>query len=213
LLDWSLLGFRSMFESEAFLLIHLDQPGVADFVRERAAAIGIRHPLLVPLAEPTRGQAETVLLGLDAAGAGPAEEVTIFNIDTIRPGVTRPALFDSCDGWLECFEGEGDHWSFVRPGPDFSAVQVTEKIRISSLCCSGLYHFRSTALFREAYARELAAPSKNELYVAPMYQHMIAAGQDIRYGVVPPERIFFSGTPDEYEDLKRREGELVAAFA
>ena len=47
LLDWSLLGFSEMFESETFLLIHLDRPGVAEFVRARAEAIGIRNLRMV----------------------------------------------------------------------------------------------------------------------------------------------------------------------
>jgi hypothetical protein len=212
LLDWSLLGFQTMFESHSFLLVHLDQPGVADFVRARAAALGIRDARLVPLAAPTRGQAETVLLGLDGAGLPEDEPVTIFNIDTIRPGV-RPEAFEGCDGWLECFEGEGDHWSFVRPGADGRAAEVTEKVRISNLCCSGLYHFGSATLFREAYAAELAAPSTNELYVAPMYQHMIMAGQDVGYGTIGAGEIFFSGTPAEYEALLADTGALQAAFA
>ena len=40
LLDWSLLGFSEMFGSETFLLIHLDRPGVAEFVRARAEIVG-----------------------------------------------------------------------------------------------------------------------------------------------------------------------------
>ncbi|MDJ0390579.1 NTP transferase domain-containing protein [Roseomonas sp. E05] len=211
LLDWSLLGFSAMFATETFLLIHLDLPGVAAFVRARAEAIGIRHLRMVALPAPTRGQAETVMLGLARLAMPEAEPVTIFNIDTIRPGVRKDA-FDGHAGWLECFEGPGDHWSFVRPGPEGRALQVTEKVRISSLCCSGLYHFGSAALFREAYAREEAAPGTAELYVAPMYQHMIAAGQDVRYGTVPPGRIFFSGTPVEYEALLADTAALQAAF-
>ena len=112
LLDWSLLGFSEMFESETFLLIHLDRPGVAEFVRARAEAIGIRNLRMVALPEPTRGQAETVWLGLERLCVPDVEPVTIFNIDTIRPGV-RKAAFDGYDGWLECFVGAGDHWSFA----------------------------------------------------------------------------------------------------
>ena len=73
--------------------------------------------------------------------------------------------------------------------------------RPAPFCCSGLYHFGSATLFRDAYARELAAPSTNELYVAPMYRHLIGAGHEVRYGTIPMEEIFFSGTPAEYEAL------------
>ncbi|MFT8244116.1 capsular biosynthesis protein [Roseomonas sp. BN140053] len=214
LLDWSLLGFRALFEREPFLIVHLDAPGVAEFVRDRVAALGIRRAELVPLAKPTRGQAETVVLGLDAARPDEAEPLTIFNIDTIRPNYAPPAILAECDGWLECFEGEGDHWSFVRPaeGPGQRAAQVTEKVRVSSLCCTGLYYFGSVGLFRDALVREEAAPGAAELYVAPLYQHLLADGSDVRYGVVPPEEVIFSGTPAEYEAALRDTATLRAAF-
>ena len=214
LLDWSLLGFSEMFGSETFLLIHLDRPGVAEFVRARAEAIGIRNLRMVALPEPTRGQAETVWLGLERLAVPDAEPVTIFNIDTIRPGV-RKAAFDGKAGWLECFVGEGDHWSFVRPmendAPDEGyAVEVAEKVRISSLCCSGLYHFASTALFREAYLRETKIPVGQEIYIAPLYQHLIKCGHNISYSKIKPDRIFFSGTPSEYENLSADSTKLNA---
>ncbi|HWX46634.1 MAG TPA: capsular biosynthesis protein [Roseomonas sp.] len=214
LLDWSLLGFAALFETEPFLIIHLDQPGVAEFVRQRAATLGMRQAELVPLAVPTRGQAETVALGLDAVRAAESEPLTIFNIDTLRPGYRPPPVLTDCDGWLECFEGEGDHWSFVRPAPEGGdrAAQVTEKLRVSSLCCTGLYHFRSAGRFRAALEQEMRAPSARELFVAPLYQHMIEAGQDIRYGVIGPEDIFFSGVPAEYEASRREEGRIAARF-
>lgn len=212
LLDWSLLGFAEMFASEIFLLIHLDMPGVADFVQTRAEEIGIRRLRTVALSSPTRGQAETVFLGIQSIAMPDDEPVTIFNIDTIRPGVSKRD-FDGTDGWLECFEGEGDHWSFVAPGTGGKALQVTEKVRISSLCCSGLYHFGSAALFREAYTQEEADPSTNELYVAPIYQRLIEAGRDVRYGVIQAEQVFFSGTPTEYQELLANTTALEAAFS
>ncbi|MDT8330764.1 hypothetical protein RQ831_06845 [Roseomonas gilardii] len=142
--------------------------------------------------------------------------MTIFNIDTIRPGV-RKAAFDGKAGWLECFVGEGDHWSFVRPvdatdlrkGP---VAEVAEKRRISRLCCSGLYHFGSAALFRDAYAQEHTVVTINELYIAPLYQHLIRAGQKVSYSTVLSDRIFFSGTPAEYENLSVSTVLLEAAF-
>lgn len=214
LLDWSLLGFSELFRKETFLIVHLDQPGVAAFISERINALGIGRAELVALGAPTQGQAETVELGLDALRLDGTEPLTIFNIDTIRPGYRPSSILAGCDGWLECFKGEGDHWSFVRPaeGGAHRAAQVTEKLRISSLCCTGLYYFRSVALFRAALAKERARPSARELFVAPLYQHMIEAGQDVRYGVVGSEEIFFSGVPAEYEEARRSEARIAASF-
>ncbi|WP_265547577.1 hypothetical protein [Roseomonas mucosa] len=142
--------------------------------------------------------------------------MTIFNIDTIRPGV-RKAAFDGKAGWLECFVGEGDHWSFVRPVDASNPVEgrvvdVMEKRRISSLCCSGLYHFGSARLFSYAFRREATAGRSAELYVAPMYQHLIGSGLSVEYGVIPAEDIFFSGTPSEYEATALESTALQAAF-
>ncbi|WP_237183099.1 hypothetical protein [Roseomonas gilardii] len=143
--------------------------------------------------------------------------MTIFNIDTIRPGVRR-AAFDGKAGWLECFVGEGDHWSFVRPADpsnpsEGQAAEVVEKLRISSLCCSGLYHFGSTTHFCSAYAEELAKNSApTELYIAPIYRHLIKVGHKVHYSTIAREEIFFSGTPAEYEILSTDTSRLLNAW-
>jgi len=199
LLDWSILSFESVFQTEGFVFIYLDNGGAGDFLRERVEALGIRSAAYVGLPEVTRGQAETVEVGLERAGVGAAEPITIFNIDTIRPGFSVERSSDT-DGWLECFIGEGDHWSFVKPDPERTgrAIQVTEKIRVSEYCSTGMYYFKSAALFHDYYVRELAKPQSKELFVAPLYQRMIEDGLRVDFGVVRPEEIFFSGTPDEY---------------
>lgn len=212
LLDWSLLGFRELFDREPFLLVHLDMPGVSEFVRQRAEAIGIRDAHFVPLAEPTRGQAETVQLGIDGVGLDDDEPVTIFNIDTIRPGFRHATEFKNSAGWLECFEGEGEHWSFVKPGPNQTAEDVTEKKRISNLCCTGLYHFSNARIFREAFEAEKINPGANEMYVAPMYRHLINLKLTVNYKTIDTRDIFFSGTPDEYETLAQNVAALKERF-
>ncbi|WP_454915510.1 capsular biosynthesis protein [Xanthobacter sediminis] len=212
LLDWSLLGFRELFDREPFLLVYLDTPGVAEFVRERAATLGIRDVRFVPLTEPTRGQAETVQLGIDGIRLEDDEAITIFNIDTIRPGFRHAAEFQDCAGWLECFEGEGEHWSFVKPGANQRADDVSEKKRISNLCCTGLYNFSSAKIFRDSFEMEKINPGASELYVAPMYRHIIRSGLIIKYRKIDIEQVFFSGTPDEYEALKKNIDNLLDSF-
>lgn len=212
LFDWSLLGFSSQFATEPFLIVFREGPGVGEFVRARAEFLGIANCRFVALAEPTRGQADTVALGINHVEVSNDEPLTIFNIDTIRPGYS--ATVDQGDGWIECFHGEGDHWSFVRPvaGSPDRAQEVAEKERISSLCSTGMYTFRTAALFREALALEIAAPSANEWFVAPLYQRLIEKGRDIRFGVIGPDEIFFSGTPAEYEATRKIEDSVSAQF-
>ncbi len=215
LLDWSFLSFERYFQDERFLIIYLDLPGAGTFVRERCDILGIANSTFVALKEPTLGQADTVRLGLDAINIATDEPLTIFNVDTIRPRYEAPNLSLQVAGWLETFIGNGDHWSFVlpdeaRPG---LAAQVVEKHRISSFCCTGLYHFASVEVFQKALALEQASPSMNELYVAPLYQRLIETEANVGYTVVNTSDVYFSGTPDEYMQAKQDETQIATAFA
>ena len=119
----------------------------------------------------------------------------------------HPDFVDTADGYLDVFHGEGDRWSFARAaGADTDRViETAEKVRISELCSTGLYHFACAADFRDAFeaeaARLAAAERPGELYVAPLYNHLIAAGRDVRYRLLPESGVVFFGTPDEYRAL------------
>lgn len=214
LLDWSLLSFASFFNDEKFLIVFLDRPGVGAFVERRVTELKIANPVLVPLSTPTAGQAETVHLGLSHAGLPDSQDLTIFNIDTIRPRYSRSPMLEISDGWLECFKGDGDHWSFVRgngKSPNL-ADEVVEKKRISDNCCTGIYWFKSSSAFESAYHAEVANPKAAELFVAPLYQRLIEDNKRVSFDVIAHKDIFFSGTPAEYEHAKTQEKQLRESF-
>jgi len=194
-------SFEAAFATAPFLFVAAAE--AAPFVRREAAALGIAEFEVVALDEITAGQAETVERGLDAVGWAGA--LTIFNIDTFRPGFAFPGEpLASADGWLEVFRGSGDNWSYVRPAPDGPwALETAEKRPISDLCCTGLYHFARAADFRMALAAERLAPQARELYVAPLYNHLIAQGARIGWRLIEPCEVVFCGTPAEYEALLR----------
>lgn len=209
-------SFTGLFGTERFLFVCRDVHDTPAFVRRECAALGLPGDRLdlVVLEGETSGQAETVALGLRTLDADGSAPLTIFNIDTFRPGFRHPTGFDvaAVDGYLEVFRGAGDHWSFVRPDPgapgEARALEVTEKVRISDLCSDGLYHFRRTDLFLELYAaaegRDVAKLQGGERYVAPLYNGAIARGLDIRYALLPEAAIRFCGTPAEYQALRAR---------
>jgi len=194
-------SFETAFATTPFLFIAA--AGAEAFVRQEARALGLANFEVATLRAPTAGQAETVERGLDATRwDGP---LTIFNIDTFRPGFGFPgAPLATADGWLEVFRGSGDNWSYVRsaPAPEPWAVETAEKRPISDLCCTGLYHFVRAADFRAALAAERAAPQARELYVAPLYNHLIAKGARIGWRLIERSEVVFCGTPAEYEGLK-----------
>jgi len=197
-------SFQAMFAATPFLFIASAE--AADFVGREARGLGIAAFEVVTLAGPTAGQAETVERGLEASGWNGA--LTIFNIDTFRPGFAFPgAPLAEADGWLEVFCGSGPNWSYVRPAPAGPwALETAEKRPISNLCCTGLYHFARAGDFRDALAAERAAPQAAELYVAPLYNHLIARGARIGWRLIPPEAVVFCGVPAEYEALKAATG-------
>lgn len=192
-------SFSAYFESEFFLFLVRSDYGAEEFVRRELATLGVRRFAVVVFGHETAGQADTVFQGLQQTPEQGA--LTIFNIDTFRPGFRQPAL--DCDGYLEVFSGEGEHWSFVLPGPGGRALRTTEKERISDLCSDGLYYFRERALFEQVFRRAVAerALVRAEYYIAPLYNYMIADGLDVRYVQIGREQVVFCGTPDEYQHL------------
>ena len=208
--DHAVRSFVRYFAHEPFLFVIRPDHDAETFVRNRIAALAIGNAEIVALDSPTRGQADTVSLALHRSAAPPEEPLTIFNIDSFRPGFFLSEDDRAADGFLEVFRGDGEGWSFVDPVPgdeeadEGHARRVLEKVRVSELCSTGLYYFASRALFDRAFAREVDSPSQvlPELYVAPLYNHLIADGLEVRYRVIPPGAVTFCGVPAEYEALR-----------
>jgi CTP:molybdopterin cytidylyltransferase MocA len=114
LFDYSIESFSDYFSSKNFVFIIRDVFGTYEFVKERIKSLNIKDFDIVILNEETRGQAETVASGLSGYRSS-QDAITIFNIDTFRPGFIYPDISLLDDGYLEVFRGEGDNWSYVRP--------------------------------------------------------------------------------------------------
>lgn len=199
-------SFRALFDRESFLFIARDIAGTADFIAGECAALGLKDWAVEILPGKTDGQAATVAAGLAARGLADTDTpVTIFNIDTFRPGFQWPGGVAGADGWLEVFRGGGDNWSFVRPGPDHRVLETAEKRPLSDLCCTGLYHFARARDFMAAFADPPPASStaeRRERYVAPLYNRLIVNGADIRYVEIPRDAVIFCGVPAEYDAFR-----------
>lgn len=199
--EWVVGGFSRYFSEETFVFAFRKDSGSRDYIADLLTNLGVESFQLVELEADTRGQADTVKIALDAVDCPDAEEITIFNIDTVRLNYQRSPLLETSDGWIEVLRAEGEHWSFVAPSADeeHRAIEVVEKKRISDLCSTGLYYFRSKAIFDKAFAEEERAPTMPELYVAPLYQRLIKGDARVTYSEITPDEVIFSGTPAEYE--------------
>ena len=200
-------SFETVFDQVTFLFVHRDVNETAAFIDQECADMQLGDYIRIAVDAPTRGQAETVAIGLRQAGFDAnTEPLLIFNIDTIRPGYCLPAIAKETDGYLEVFRGEGEGWSFVRPMdcPGQKVAETTEKQRISNLCSTGIYYFRRVDDFLDAFEKELSTgPSySQEYYVAPLYNHLINQGLDIRYDIIEANEVIFSGVPSEFEAFR-----------
>lgn len=210
LFEHSVQSFEKYFNKEKFLFIALDVYDTKNFVLNCCRKMGLSDFQLIILDEPTRGQAETVYLGLKKAIISEYEPLLIFNIDTFRPNYTYPKVFDinNIDGYLETFIGEGQNWSNILPeNKMLQTVKFTaEKQAISNYCCSGIYYFKFCGDFYKVFVKHKSINPNDlqggEYYIAPMYNDLITEGKDIRYTVIDCNDIIFCGTPEEYFSFK-----------
>ncbi|AXP09030.1 glycosyltransferase family 2 protein [Campylobacter hepaticus] len=203
-------SFKRYFNEFEFLFIYRDIQDTKNFIQKECKKLGLLSYQSVKLDKETLGQAHTVMLGLKKANISDNESILIFNIDTFRPNFSLPTILDlsKIDGYLEVFEAEGDQWSFVLTDENDRVIKTTEKERISSLCSSGLYYFKSVLEFKQTFdiMRDKNDLSKNEFYIAPMYNYLIKKGLLIKYHIISLDEIVFCGTPDEYENLIQKRG-------
>lgn len=201
----SILSFKNYFDSELFVFVVRDVYDTPAFVEIEAKKLGIASFKIITLDDETRGQAETAYLATkEFPGDFP---IYVFNIDTFRHNYEKPAFIDECDGYLEVFRAEGEHWSFVLPNGPEEVVRTTEKDRISDLCSDGLYYFKQKTVFESLFldALEHEKTVRGEYYVAPLYNELIARGATIKYDVIELNQIDFCGTPEEYQSLLDRQ--------
>ncbi|WP_228550737.1 capsular biosynthesis protein [Endozoicomonas sp. OPT23] len=209
LFQHSVESFKKYFDSEQFLFIALEIQNTEQFIEKECRKFGLKNYQTVILPKPTKGQAETVYMGLKEAMVAGSEHLIIFNIDTFRPGFTLPTSFSirGVDGYLETFIGSGANWSNVVPISDNSdRVKLTaEKEEVSELCCTGLYVWSKSELFYQTFQElSLQRPEQlngGEYYIAPMYNTIIKSGGDIRYTVIDKSEVVFCGVPEEYMEF------------
>lgn len=208
LFNLSVSSFEKYFKTCNFVFVARDIFETPKFIEEECKIMGITNFQIVAT-EPTRGQAETVIKGIDGAKLSNDESILIFNIDTFRPGYTLPANIDSWDGYLECFRGNGANWSYAKTEdgtPDTKVIETAEKKEISNFCSTGIYYFKSVSDFVGAYHENETKPINGvkELYVAPLYNFLIRDSKNIHVDICKKEEVLFCGVPQEYEEYLKQ---------
>jgi NDP-sugar pyrophosphorylase family protein len=203
LFNLSVSSFQNYFKSFSFKFIILDVFDTKTFIERECELLGIDKFEIIILDKPTKGQAETVYMGLKQMQISMESPFFIFNIDTFRDLFILPDDLDKLDGYLEVFEGEGANWSYAKTENVNSTkvVETAEKNEISNFCSTGLYFFKSFGLFEIAYLNYYFLSqiyNSNELYIAPIYNYLIGQGNNIHINLIESQKVTFCGTPSEY---------------
>lgn len=199
LFRWSMVSLENFLPGcEQLIFVVREENQVADFIASEMATLGAPTPIMVPLACQTNGQATSALMAQTVWD--PEAPLLIYNIDTyVDPRFITPDMIGG-EGWIPCFRAVGTHWSFVRTDPDGRAIEVREKKRISEFASIGLYWFATGRLYEWAYESHYSGDRQAglpERYIAPIYNDLIAAGQEVTISDVPVQAVVPLGTPDE----------------
>ena len=168
------------------------------FIYEKCRQYGLKDVKVLELDYLTDGQATTCMLAMPYCEKDMS--VLVYNIDTyVEPFILKYQDI-SGDGYIPCFQAEGDHWSFVKLDDKGKVVEVQEKRRISDNCTLGAYYFSSADLYQRLYSEYYSDSNKferNEKYIAPLYNYMIEKGMEVTISIVPAEKVHVLGTPEE----------------
>lgn len=203
LFDWSLLSLKNFINPDTrVIFVCLDANQSSIYVKWRCKSLGIRDVRIVELAQLTDGQATSAYMSRDHWL--PNRPILIYNIDTfVSPTALTPdKIRPGSDGWIPCFQGLGEHWSFVKLAENSWAIDVAEKKRISNFTSIGLYWFAQRQYFEQAYERTFAADKNlvlGERYIATLYKQLIASGLKVSISELPSNAVHVLGTPVELE--------------
>lgn len=203
LFEWSMESLKGYGSDNRYTFIVRKEDNAGDFIRSKADEMGIKRVELIELDHRTDGQATTALLA--APKWESSEPLLIYNIDTYVEAYAMNSEELRGDGFIPCFAGEGDHWSFVKLNDLGQAEEVVEKVRISDHCTLGAYYFKSCALYEQLYhefyeegrCSVLTGAAGRERYVAPLYNYLISKGGEVYISDVDPEKVHVLGTPEE----------------
>jgi NDP-sugar pyrophosphorylase family protein len=201
LFEWSLIsleGFKCNVDRYIFIAMRDEKEDVERFIVSQCSSLGIDNYNIIVIDYLTDGQATTAMLAKKYWTEN--NGLLVYNIDTyIEPNAMNINQIKG-DGFIPCFFGEGDHWSFVRINNDGRAVEVKEKERILNHCTLGAYYFKSCRLYEKLY-NEYYTGSNNlvngEKYIAPLYNYLITNNGEVYICDISSDKVHVLGTPVE----------------
>lgn len=200
----TVLSFKNYFDSEFFIFSIPNEINLKAWISDQLTDINLHNHQIITFDNDTNGQADTIYQTIQKC-ENSNSELNIFNIDTILLNFSKSFSENiECDGYLEVFDGQGNHWSFAEIDENNIVIRTAEKNRISSNCSNGFYNFRSKEIFIEGFLKQQEnnkLKNEGEIYIAPIYNFLIESGYSFRIKNIKIDDIIFSGTPSEYEEM------------
>lgn len=207
LFSWSMSSLKNFYEEDFYFIVRKGAYSRKKMAEE-LDALGIRNYHILPLEKETTGQAATVMA--IEAWMNPEDSFFVFNIDTvIKSQFLKREDVLQASGTIPIFYDEGRHWSFVKLDEHKRLItEVAEKRPISHWASIGLYYFERWSEYESAFKKrnKEIKEAYGEVYIAPLYNELIAMGKEIRPVFLPAESYAVLGTPEEltvFEESKQ----------
>ena len=128
LFEWSLLsldGYKDSVEQYIFIAMKDDVYDAESFINRKCRELGLMNYHIIMLDYLTDGQATTAMLAKKYWDS--EHGLLIYNIDTyVEPGEMNDRELKG-DGFIPCFQADGEHWSFVRLDEVGKVTEIKEK--------------------------------------------------------------------------------------
>lgn len=203
LFEWSMLsleGYRKNVEQYIFIAMKDEKSDVEAFINKKCEELRLEKYHVIIIDYLTDGQATTAMLA--EKYWNPDHALLIYNIDTYVESGEMNSQELKGDGFIPCFQAEGEHWSFVRLDETGKVVEIKEKKRISNYCTLGAYYFKTCRLYSNLYTEYYGQSQKlvnGEKYVAPLYDYLLAKDGKIYISDIDPKKVHVLGTPEELQ--------------
>lgn len=205
LFEWSLTSLINLNDKSKYIFIVKREDNAVSFITQYMSKLGIMKYDILEIDKPTDGQATTAMEASSIWDRN--DSLLIHNIDTyIEKDFISLDMFKG-DGFIPCFDAEGEHWSFVKIDDSGLAIEVREKQRISNNCTVGIYYFSTAYSYENIYSEYYSSDNileNGEKYIAPLYNHLIKKGGDVYICNIPNNKVHVLGTPKEVDSFLKK---------
>ena len=162
--------------------------------------IGHTKYKVICLSDVTEGAAHTLLTAREFID----NDTPMLSFNTDQMIDYNPEMFEIAkqfDGYIPCFWGDSEDWSYAKCLPNGYVQEVAEKKVISNNATAGYYYWSKGSDYVK-YAEEMInenSRTNGEFYVAPVYNWAIRDGKKV--GIYMVDKIYELGTPEYLENF------------